>query len=121
MPGSASADFDHTELTDAANEREKQDLRSLIQHFIINSNPTKIKPGVGSDYNRLQTLKDKHKDYIIQNRTKLLGNLDTSNAQSFLNSLDSKWRDVREIAGGRSRKNKRKRKRKSKRKSKRNF
>ena len=129
----AALDFDPEELETAKTEREKQEISQLMTRFIINKEEVlssgddaaflssvfkrPLKPDFKNDYKRLLDLKEKHKDYILENRSTLLGNLDTFEAQSFLNSLNSKWRQVPEkkAKGGRSRK------RKSKRKSKRNF
>jgi hypothetical protein len=89
---SPSADYDPA-------EREKGILSDLIKRFIVYKEE-KREPSYGilgtqlkDDYYQLDTLKKKYPEFILTNKTALLGDVSDPEKQSFLNSVDSKWRE----------------------------
>jgi len=104
-------------------EREKEILSSLIKRFIVDKED-KNQPSLGrflignnarepkDDYLELNRLKQVYPEFILTNKTVLLGDLSDPEKQSFLNSVDKNWR----TKGGRRRTRKsRRRKYKTKR------
>jgi len=93
---SPAADFDPA-------EREKEILSSLIKRFIVDKED-KNQPSLGrflignnarepkDDYLELNRLKQVYPEFILTNKTVLLGDLTDPEKQSFLNSVDKDWR-----------------------------
>jgi len=84
-------------------EREKEILSSLIKRFIVDKED-KNQPSLGrflignnarepkDDYLELNRLKQVYPEFILTNKTVLLGDLTDPEKQSFLNSVDKDWR-----------------------------
>ena len=84
-------------------EREKEILSSLIKRFIVDKED-KNQPSLGrflignnarepkDDYLELNRLKQVYPEFILTNKTVLMGDLTDPEKQSFLNSVDKDWR-----------------------------
>jgi hypothetical protein len=102
---SPAADYDDT-------EREKSILSDLIKRFIVGKEEKRessygiLGTQLKDDYYQLDTLKKKYPEFILTNKTVLLGDLIDPKIQTFLNSVDKDWR----TKGGRRRRTRNRRK-----------